>query len=541
MSNMEKNYEDFEALLNEYMPVNEEEKVRGKVVGKIISKDRNYSYLEVDGQSMEVRVRSEELTDYNVGDEVEVMTLGKIEEDETLFLIGSRRRIENELGKEKIKESFEKQEVLKGKIKRVIKGGYIVEVYGQQCFLPNSLSEINMEDGEKFVGKDVEIVVKEIKEDKRGNKVLVSRKDVVISKEKEVIETLNIGDVLEVEVTEILDFGLTVKVKGVRGFIHISEIDWKKTTDLQSKYKVGDKLEAKIIEIEKDKRNVKLSIKELKENPWEILASKHNVGDVVEGKVTRVLNYGAFIEIIPGIEGLIHMNDLSWTKKKTNINQYMKVGDTVKVSILELDKDNKKLKLGIKQLSENPWDNAEEKYGIGKVVKGKVVEIKNFGIFVEIEEGVDGFIHNSDFTWVGNKRFEKGEEVEFKVIEFNLDEQKIKGSIKALEKSPWEIVAEKYNIGDIVEKEIKNIQSFGLFVKIEDGIDGFIPGKLASKEFIKSLEERFKVGDIVKAEIVEMDNETQKVKLSIRKIEIDNAKKEDKELIEKYGTSSTEE
>lgn len=539
MSNLD-HYEEFEALLNEYMPVKDEEEIKKRVTGTIVNMDRNFSYLEVPGEPANVRVRTEELSEYKVGDSVEVLVVSKMEEDDALVLIASKRRIDMEAGLDKLVKAYESNEPLTGKIVKRIKGGYVVEVLYQQCFLPNSLSEIPFDKGDEFVGTDIQFMVKEIKDDRKGKKILLSRKELIAAKEIETLKKISLGDILKVTVNDVLDFGLTVSTEdGVRGFIHISEIDWKKTTNLKDLYKAGEILKAKVIEIDKEKRNLKLSIKELTRNPWDIVTEKYSVGSEVEGKVTRIVNYGAFVEIIPGVEGLVHSSDFSWVKKKVNVNSYVKVGDTVKVVITELTPDDRRLKLGIKQLSLNPWENAEDKFAVGSVLEGKVIEVKPFGIFVQVEEGVDGFIHNSDFAWSGNKKYSKGDKVEFKVIELNLEDQKIKGSIKELTKSPWETAVETYKVGDRVEKPIKNIQDFGMFVKLEEGVDGFIPTQMASRDFIKSLKDKFQVGQNVIAEIVEIDSNKNRIKLSIRKVEMEKEKNENRELIEKYGVSSS--
>ena len=532
--------EEFEALLNEYMPVKEEEEIKTKVMGTIVNMDRNYSYLEVPGEPKAVRVRTEELSGYNIGDQIEVLIVAKVEEDDSLILIGSKRKVDMEIGAKELEEAMKNNSIVTGKVLKRVKGGYVVEVHSQQGFLPNSLSEISMSKGDEIVGKEIQVVVKEIKEDRRGKKILLSRKEIVAANELELIDKLSVGEVVKVTVAEVLEFGLTVRINTLRGFIHISEIDWKKTVGLNKLYKAGDEIEAKIIEIDRDKRNIKLSIKALTKNPWETLAEEYSIGDEVLGKVTRVVNYGAFVELIPGVEGLVHSSDFSWINKKVNVNNYVKVGDEIKVVITELNKDERKLKLGIKQLSANPWQDATEKYAVGKTLIGEVVEVKPFGIFVQVEEGVDGFIHNSDFSWTGNKKFSKGDKVEFKVTELNTEDQKIKGSIKDLMQSPWEIALENYKVGNIVEKPIKNIQEFGLFIKLEDGVDGFIPTQLASKGFIKNLKDTFKAGDMVKAEVVEIDREKKRIKLSIKKIELEAEKDENKELLEKYGVSSSQ-
>lgn len=540
MSNLEYDNE-FEALLDTYMPLKEKNETKRKVSGKIIGMDRNFSYIDIPGDPLEARVKTEELSGFNVGDEVEVLILSKTEEDETLFYIASKRKLDQENALSKLKDAFEKNQIIRGVISKKIKGGFSVDLFSHQVFLPASLSEISNEEADSFIGKEVSLMIKEFKVDKKGTKILLSRKEIIAIHEMEALDNLKLGQVVKATITDILDFGLTVKVNGLRGFIHISEIDWKKTTNLKNLFKIGEEIDAKIIEIEKEKRNIKLSIKELTKNPWEIISENYSIGDITEGKVTRIVNYGAFIEIVPGVEGLLHSSDFSWTMKKTNLNTFVKVDDIVKVSILDFDKNEKKLKLGLKQLSENPWNKAEEKFAVGKVLSGKVVDVKNFGIFVQIEENVDCFIHSSDFSWTKHLKYNLGDNVEFEVIELDIPNQKIKGSIKKLTKSPWEIVLENYSVGQKVEKPIKNIMDFGIFIKLEDGIDGFIPTQLVSKDFIKSLKDKFNVGDLVTAEIIEINNETHKVKLSIKKIELEKDKKENKDLIEKYGISSSEE
>lgn len=540
MSNLEYN-DEFEALLDAYMPIKNETETKRKVSGKIIGMDRNYTYIDIPGEPLEARVKTEELNGFNIGDEIEVLLLAKTEENETLFYIASKRKLDQENSLNKLKEAFEKNQIVRGVITKKIKGGFAVELFHHQGFLPASLSEISNEEADSFIGKEVSLMIKELKFDKKGTKILLSRKEIIAIHEMEALDNLKLDQVVKATITDVLDFGLTVKTNGVKGFIHISEIDWKKTTNLKDLFKVGDEIEAKIIEIEKEKRNLKLSIKELTKNPWEIISEKYSIGDTAEGKVTRIVNYGAFIELIPGVEGLLHSSDFSWGLKKVNINSFVKVGDIIKVSILELDKNEKKLKLGLKQLSENPWNNAEEKFAIGKILSGKVIDVKNFGIFVQIEENVDCFIHSSDFSWTGHKKYNLGDIVEFEVIELDIPNQKIKGSIKKLTKSPWEIVLENYSVGQRVEKPIKNILDFGMFIKLEEGVDGFIPTQLASKDFIKSLKDKFNVGDLVTAEIIEIDKENHKIKLSIKKVELEKAKQENKDLIEKYGVSSSEE
>lgn len=541
MYNNNENYDEFEALLNEYLPA--EEKTRVRATGIIAQRDRNFAYLDVQGQPTSVRVKNEELSAYNIGDEVEILLVGETEDGE--FIIGSRKRIDMENSLKQLENAFEKKEIVTGKIVRRIKGGYMVEALFHQGFLPNSLSEINMKDGDSFIGKEVQLLIKDIQldKDKKSKKITFSRKDITLQKEEQEFSQLKVGDVVEAVVTDILDFGLSVKIGHLRGFVHISEISWKKLEKLTDEFKKGDIIKGQIISLEAEKKNIKLSIKALTRNPWEVTAETVGVDSVVEGKVTKLLPYGVFVEIADGVEGLIHMSDFTWNKKRVNLGEFVQVGDTVKVRVLEFVPEERKLKLGIKQLHENPWDSAEERFAIGKELSAKVLDVKPFGLFAEVEPGVDVFIHQSDYNWQGEaaKKFSVGDTVTFKVIELNLDDNKIKGSIKALTKSPWELALENYKVGQTIEKEIKNIMDFGLFVNLSKGVDGFIPAQMASKDFIKNLKDRFKVGDKIKAQIVEIDKDKQRIKLSAKKIELEEEKRENQELLSKYGTSSTEE
>lgn len=537
MPNQVENHDEFLAMLEDYLP-NQEKRVEG-VINSI---ERNYAYLDVPGERTVARVKSEEIDGFNVGDTIEVLLLGTYEmDDDQEVIIASRKKIEMEKNWEKIEDSFNNKKVLEATITKKVKGGYLVQALFYPGFLPNSLSEINDSD-ENVIGKKINVIVKDIKadgKDKRTKKITYSVKDIRLLAEAEDFAKYQVGDKVVVTVQNVMDFGLAVELDSLKGFIHISEISWKRLEKVGDLYKVGDKVEAKIISLDPAKRNIKLSIKELTADPWVSVAPNFKVGDDVDGLVTKVLNYGAFVEIADGIEGLVHISDFTWTKKRVNIADYVKEGEKVRVKILDINLETKKLKLGFRQLVENPWENAEEKYGLGKELSGKIVEIKPFGMFVEITEGVDAFIHFSDYAWVksDDQKHAIGDVVNFQVIEFDAEEKKIKGSIKALKKSPWENAMETLKVGLTVEKPIKSVMDFGLFIELEPGVDGFIPTQFASKDFIKNIKERFNVGDVVKAQIVEINKETQKIKLSIKKIELEEEKREQAELIEKYSTS----
>ena len=541
MPNVNENQNEFLEMLEGFLP-NQEKRVEGTIE----SMDQNYSYLDVPGERTAVRVRTDELKGYKVGDTVEVLITGLSEEDDDQeYITASRKKIEVEKNWEKIEDSFKNKTILDAEVTKKIKGGYLVQALLYPGFLPNSLSEIP-DNEEKVVGKKIQVIVKDIKvdsKDKRNKKITYSVKDIKIAEQEKEFAALEVGQIVDCVVTEVLDFGLAVDINTLKGFIHISEVSWKRLDKLSDIYKVGDHIKAVIVSLDEAKRNVKLSIKKLEEDPWATVANEFKVNDEVEGTVTKVLPYGAFVEIKPGIEGLVHISDFSWTKKKVNVSDYVKEGEKVKVRITDLHPEDRKLKLGIKQLVANPWETAEKDFAVGTVIKGKVVEVKPFGIFVEIADGIDAFVHSSDYNWIGEEtpKFEIGNEVELKITELDLNNKKIKGSLKALRKSPWEHVLEEYKVGTTVEKKIKTVADFGLFIELIKGIDGFIPTQFASKEFIKNIRDKFKEGDIVKAQVVEVNKDTQKIKLSIKKIEIEEEKREEREQIEKYSTSSSEE
>ena len=401
MSNVNENQNEFSQMLEEFLP-NQEKRVEGVIE----SMDQNFSYLDVPGERTAVRVRTDELKGYKIGDTVEVLITGLSEEDDDQeYITASRKKIEVEKNWEKIEDSFKNKIILDAEVTKKIKGGYLVQALLYPGFLPNSLSEIP-DNEEKVVGKKIQVIVKDIKvdpKDKRNKKITYSVKDIKIAEQEKEFAALEVGQIVDCVVTEVLDFGLAVDINTLKGFIHISEVSWKRLDKLSDIYKVGDHIKAVIVSLDEAKRNVKLSIKKLEEDPWATVANEFKVNDEVEGTVTKVLPYGAFVEIKPGIEGLVHISDFSWTKKKVNVSDYVKEGEKVKVRITDLHPEDRKLKLGIKQLVANPWETAEKDFAVGTVIKGKIVEVKPFGIFVEIADGIDAFVHSSDYNWIGEE------------------------------------------------------------------------------------------------------------------------------------------
>ena len=363
---------NFEELLEGYLPEDPTKGEEREVT--IVKKEMNYTYLDINGK-LEGRVRTEEVADFNEGDVIKVQIIN--EDKEGNYVICSRRKIEQQENLGKLNELFANEEVVKARVIKQIKGGYAVEVLKVNAFMPNSLSSFRPD--EKVAGKEINVIIKEVKAEKNGIKVLVSRKDVKTRKDKENFDSVDLGGVYEVEIRDILDFGLSVNVGPLSGFIHISELSWNRIEKISNVYKIGDKLQAKVIEKDKVKKSVKLSVKQLSEDPWSNISLKYPVDAEVQGTVVRVTNFGAFVELEAGIEGLVHITDLTWSKKIKNIDDFVKVGDKIKVKVILLDTAEKKLKLSIKSLEANPWDLITSTKGIDSVLKGKVVEVKDFG------------------------------------------------------------------------------------------------------------------------------------------------------------------
>jgi len=520
----------FEEMLEDYLPDNIE---KGEVKkGIILRKDREYGYLDM-GTKGEGKVDAREIEDDEIGTEIEVLILTTGEESED-FMRVSRRAVELKVNWEKLQEVQEKKEKINGKIMKKVKGGYIVDILKYNSFMPGSLSGFGKT--EEPVGREITVIIKDIQDGKR-KKIVVSRKAVEMQNVEEELNKINEDDIVDGIINDILDFGLSVKVGNVSGFVHISEIAWKRVNDLRENYKIGDSISTKVISVNKVKKSLKLSIKQLQEDPWEKVEEKYQIGSEITGKVVRIEKYGAFIELEEGVEGLLHISDFSWSQKMKSVKNYVQLNDEIKVKVIELDVKTKKMKLSLKELVLNPWETVEVEYAIGTIHTGKIVEIKDFGIFVELEKDMDAFVHISDLEWINPsiENFKKEEEIEVKIIEINKEERKIKAGLKQLTKSPLEEVFEKYSEGDIIKRKIISIASFGIFVEVEKGIDGMIHISEASKDFVKNLEEKYKVGDEVEAKIIMMDEESKKIKLSIKEIEMQEEKKEDEELLEKYG------
>ena len=509
----------FEEMLNDYLP---EEKKPGDIVeAVIVRKDNDFGYLDLSGKQ-EGRILIREIEDFNIGDTIEVKVLRNDEENVIVskFLLDKAKEFVD----------FSEGETVTGTIFKKIKGGYSVKVSKNEGFLPFSLS--SFERNNDHIGEKFKFIIKE----KTRNGLTLSRTDLIKKEEEGYLKSINIGDTLTGEVKKVLDFRIIVNLGVTTGFIHISELGWHHGADALKNYKEGDKIEAKVIDIDNEKKSVKLSVKQLSENPWNSVKEKYKIGDILEKDVSEVFEFGLLIELEKDIEGLLHVSDLAY-RRVSNLNSKYKKGDVIKFKIIGFNDEKNRLSLSAKALFDDMWDKIEELYNVGDVVKGKVVNVQEYGIFLEIREGVEVFIHKNEFSWDRNEniKFKVGDEVEFKIISLDKNEKKIGGSIKQLTVSPWKEAAEQYKIGNKVKVPIVEIQENGVLVKLTDRFNGMVPKKELTDEFLKDISEKFSVGDEVEAVITETNEKRKSIILSVKKIKEIEDKKELEELMKIYG------
>ena len=598
------NEKEFEVLLEDYLP---EEKKSGDVVeGVITRKELDFGFLDLNAKK-EGRIYASEVKDFEIGDKIEVKVL---REDEDNIIVSKFL-----LDKAKELASFNVDDIVTGEIIKKIKGGYTVRIGKNEAFLPFSLARFDK--NKDYTGQKFKFLIKE----KNKSNITISRSDLIKIEEEKYFEKVNIGDVVTGKIKEVFDFGIILDLEATSGFIHISEISCDQVDNLTEKYEIGNEISAKIIEKDAEKNRLKLSIKQLSEDPWVTFAASHNVGDVVEAVVKDVLDFGLVVTV-DGNSGFVHVSELAWHNGAKELKNY-KEGDKFSAEIIQIEDEKKNVKLSVKQLSENPWDTVKEKYHIGDIIekpitevfdfgllislekdidgllhvsdlsykretnlsskykagdvikfkivdfndeknritlsakallddrwevleetydfdnefKGKVMNVQDYGIFVELEKGIEVFIHKNEFSWdrKEHKEYKVGDEVEFKVIVVDKLDKKLSGSIKQLEKSPWKEVTEQYKKGNIVNTEIVEIQENFVLVKLTDRFNGIIPKRELAEEVLKDISEKFSVGDKVEAVITDINDKRKSIALSVKKVQEMEEKKELDELMKVYG------
>jgi small subunit ribosomal protein S1 len=393
------------------------------------------------------------------------------------------------------------------------------------------------------VGKTFELKI--LKYNKRRNNIIVSRRALLEAQRmKQKVKTLSLieeGAVLDGKVKNITDYGLFVDLGGIDGLLHITDMSWGRVTHPSSMYKIGDEITVKVINFDREKERVSLGLKQLKPDPWIDAPQRLPVGAKIVGQAVNLTDYGAFIEIEEGIEGLIHISEMSWTKKIKHPSQVVSIGDTVEAVVLSLDTEHKRVSLGMKQVKPNPWDLISEKYPVGTIIEGRIKNITDFGIFIGIDEDIDGLVHISDISWTKkikhpSELYKKGDEVQAKVLSISKENERFSLGIKQLTLDPWEEIPQKYRVGTKVTGKVTNITDFGIFVELEEGIEGLIHSSEIGKGKSKPALGKFQIDDVIQALVVHVSKEEKKIGLSIRKLQ----EKEMKDIYSDYQDTSKE-
>ena len=458
-----------------------------------------------------------------VGDKVTVM-LVKLEDDKTGMVELSKKRADDKIRWEKILERYVEGCVVTGTIKSAVRGGLIVQVDDVEAFLPGSQVEVApVKELEPYVGQTFEFNVIKISNERRN--LIVSRRELIkgtmAEKRAELLGSLQKGEVRKGRVKNITDFGAFIDLDGIDGLLHITDMSWGRVKHPSEVLKVGQELDVMVLDVDRDRERISLGLKQTTDNPWNTIQDQFPVGSRVSGKVVNLAAYGAFVEIAPGIEGLVHISEFSWTKRVARASDMLAVGDEVNVVVLSVDVENQKIALGIRQTQENPWDTVQDRFPVGSRIKGKVRNFTAYGAFVELEEGIDGMIHVSDISWTRkinhpSECLQKGQEVEAVVLDVNPKEQRISLGLKQAQQDPWDEIAKKFPVGSTVKGKVSKIASFGAFIELEDGVDGLVHISQISDQRIEKVKDALDVGQEVEARIVKVDRAERRIGLSIR-------------------------
>ncbi len=459
-----------------------------------------------------------------IGQKLEVF-LEKIE-DESGNTVLSKEKAEFLSRWKELRDIHDTGKIIKGHIIRRIKGGMVVDLGGVQAFLPGSQIDIRpIKDFDQYIDKDIDLRVVKFNEMRKN--VVVSHKaiieDSLAEQREELFNKLEVGSVMDGRVKNITDFGVFVDLGGIDGLLHITDLSWGRVNHPSELIKMDDTLTVKIIDFDQEKKRVSLGLKQLTPHPWENILNDYPEGTLVTGKVVSMTNYGAFIEIEPGIEGLIHVSEMSWTRHIKNPSEIYTLGDTVEAKVLAIDQDQRKISLGAKQLLPDPWDEIKEKYVPGNVVKGKVINLTQFGAFIELEEGIDGLIHVSDLSWTKIIRhpkeiLEKDKEVEVRILEVSRDNRRISLGLKQLEDDPWPELSKTFKSGKEVEGQIVRILDKGIIVALKHDVEGIVPFGREIKRNKKPIVSKYKVGEKINGVVMETKPEDKKVVLFVEEL-----------------------
>lgn len=504
--------------------------------GKIVQIGEKEILVDI-GYKSEGIVFKSEITDpeeLEVGGEIDVMLENK-ENDQGMVVL-SHEKAKRLSSWQNIVDNRKEGDVVEGKVFRKVRGGFMVDI-GMGAFLPASLSMMQEFGGaDEIVGKKLSFKIVKINIPRKN--IVLSRKELVEERKHgekvAILEEMNKGDVVKGIVRNITDFGAFVDIGGgITGLLHITDMSWGRISHPSDIVKIGDEIEVKVLDFDKTSAKVSLGLKQKTANPWENISEKYPEGKVVPGKVVNIMPYGIFVELEKGIEGLIHISEFSWSKKISHPSERFKPGDSVEAMVLKVDEANQKLSLGIKQLEKDPWKGVEERFHIGDKIKGTISAVTDYGVFVELGDGIEGLVHVSDLSWTKRvtnpkEKLKKGDEIE--AIILNVDEQnrRISLGVKQLAQDPWDEIIKKYEPGTVCKGKVTNITNFGVFVEIEEDLEGLLHVSEINLEPGKRMEEVYKIGDVLDVKVIHIDGVQKKIALSTKELQPESAPKEEK-------------
>ncbi|MEQ1504032.1 MAG: 30S ribosomal protein S1 [Myxococcota bacterium] len=515
--------DQFKQFFDEYMGekgVREKSVVKGRVIG--INDDWVTVDISYKSEGMipvaEFKTPEGELT-IKVGDEVEVYLDTTEEEDGMLVL--SKEKADLMRAWDEISKAVEADQVVHGTIVARVKGGLQVDI-GVKAFLPGSQVDLRpVKNLDKLMGEEYDFKI--IKFNKKRGNIVLSRRVLLEqereSKRDETIQRLQIGAIMTGVVKNITDYGAFIDLGGIDGLLHITDMSYGRLNHPSEVFEVGQSVEVKVLKFDPETQRVSLGYKQIRPDPWEEAEYKYPIGAIVRGKVVSIPDYGAFVELEDGIEGLVHISEMTWNKRIKHPSKLVQVGDVVEAKVLGIDIENKRISLGMKQLETNPWDIVEQQYPVGSIVKGKVRNVTDFGIFVGIDEGIDGLVHISDLTWGQrirhpSEKFKKGDDVEARVLSIDKENERFSLGIKQLSEDPWYTVHSRFFLGQVMEGPVVHRTDFGIFVEIEDGVEGLVHLSELAHDPNGDWQQHYPEGKVVKAEIIHIDSHDRKVSLS---------------------------
>ena len=492
------------------------------VIGRILEIQPQVVLVDIGYKSEGVIPVSEfEDEEIEVGKEIEVL-LERLENDEGMIVL-SKEKAAHKQNWDKIVKVFHDGGLVKGKVKTVVKGGLMVNV-GVEAFLPGSqIDIIPPKDLTEYVGNIYEFKIVKINDERKN--VVLSRREVIEAERAEqrqaFLQEVNAGDEVEGFVKNITDFGAFIDLKGMDGLLHITDMSWGRVNHPSEMLTIAQPIKVQILEVDKEKERVSLGLKQMTPNPWEDIENRFPVGDQVKGKITKLVPYGAFVEVAVGVEGLIHVSELSWTKRITRPSDVLELGQEIESVVLGINIEEQKISLGVRQLEPNPWENVESRFPIGSMIKGEVRNLTPYGAFIELEDGIDGMVHVSDLSWTRkinhpSETLKKGDEIEAIVLEIDKETQRISLGVKQLEKDPWEEIGNRFTVGDLVKGTVAKIAAFGAFVQLEDDVDGLVHISQLSEEHVGKVKEVVNIGDEVEARVIKVDKAERRIGLSIK-------------------------